>query len=594
MAVHAWWSTVSAGLWPVVANHLWQSTLFAVALIAIAAMLRDAPARLRHLLWLLALAKFAVPASLVGAMVAPLVRTTAAWVAPAAEASLPAVLADFAVPVAASPRVWPEPQTDTAVATAPAARHAEWACVLTALWAAVAGLLLLRWKARLRVSMRVLESAHPAGARERAVLEAAAARHGLTRGVALLTGPDVASPGVWGVWRPVVALPEGLAASVSDEELEAVLLHELVHVRRCDNLVAALQMVLCCLFWFHPLVWVLDRRLLAERELACDEHVVATRGEPRTYAEGLLKVVRFCLGWRAAGVSYAANRDLKRRIQRMMTGVPDLRLRRAHRLALMMAVAIFVFGSAGAVLLASARQAAREQFERRGRCLADNLAFNSTFGVLIEDQTELDKLLQGVRESTPGVVGIAILGAKGRPLAVAGDTGPVAEGVTLFRAPVIDALRDGYKGRGASDVSEPRGEVFLALRQEGRSAREEMRLRGEAITRGLAFNVSFGVLIEDRTELNRLLDGVAESAPDVAGIVVRGAQGRVLASRGESWTMKGTRAIAGDGTRVVLFRAPVIDGKRPPKETYTVFGRTVPASPDGVRGEVQVALRDVD
>lgn len=90
-------------------------------------------------------------------------------------------------------------------------------------------------------------------------------------------------------------------------------------------------MIICCLFWFHPLVWMIDRRLLAERELVCDEDVIRYIGEPRVYAAGLWKVAQFGLGWHLAGVSHAAGSDLKRRIELMLDGKHRTKLSAAGR-----------------------------------------------------------------------------------------------------------------------------------------------------------------------------------------------------------------------------------------------------------------------
>ena len=115
-------------------------------------------------------------------------------------------------------------------------------------------------------------------------------------------------------------LPQAIADHLDDGELEAIMLHELVHIRRRDNLVGNLQMAVCALLWFHPLVWLISNKLFDERELACDEEVLKLRAAPETYAAGILKVVRFSLGWRVAGVTGAGNgSNLRRRIENIMT-----------------------------------------------------------------------------------------------------------------------------------------------------------------------------------------------------------------------------------------------------------------------------------
>jgi len=149
-------------------------------------------------------------------------------------------------------------------------------------------------------------------------LQALRARLRLRRPVALVLSQEASEPGVWGVFRPVIVLPTSMARHLGSGELEAVLLHELAHVQRWDNLVGHLHMVLRSVLWFHPLVWWLDRRLLAERERACDERVVQVSGDSATYLRGLAKVMRWVVdggvGGRLAGVSSAYGSDLRRRI----------------------------------------------------------------------------------------------------------------------------------------------------------------------------------------------------------------------------------------------------------------------------------------
>jgi hypothetical protein len=101
-------------------------------------------------------------------------------------------------------------------------------------------------------------------------------------------------------------------------------------------------MALCCLFWFHPLLWLLDRRLLAEREEACDERVLELLGRAEAYAQGLLKAVRFGIGWRLAGVSSAHASNFGRRIERILASPVGRRSSLAERGFLGASVALLV------------------------------------------------------------------------------------------------------------------------------------------------------------------------------------------------------------------------------------------------------------
>jgi hypothetical protein len=111
----------------------------------------------------------------------------------------------------------------------------------------------------------------------------------------VMYGPARFEPGVFGIFRPVLLLPEDIAHRLSPAQLRAVLAHELCHVRRRDNLAMAIHMVVEAVFWFHPLVWFIKARLLEEQERACDEEVLRLGGDPQVYAESILKICEFYL-----------------------------------------------------------------------------------------------------------------------------------------------------------------------------------------------------------------------------------------------------------------------------------------------------------
>ncbi len=125
-------------------------------------------------------------------------------------------------------------------------------------------------------------------------------------------------PGVFGVFRPVLVLPEGIAARLTRAQLKTVIDHELCHVRRRDNLTAAVHMLVEALFWFHPLVWWLGARLLDERECACDQEVLQAGSQAQVYAESILKVCEFYLECPLKCVSGISGSDLKKRMERIM------------------------------------------------------------------------------------------------------------------------------------------------------------------------------------------------------------------------------------------------------------------------------------
>jgi D-alanyl-D-alanine endopeptidase (penicillin-binding protein 7) len=191
---------------------------------------------------------------------------------------------------------------------------------IVALWAACAGALGLRMAAGLLWIGRAarLQACDPAW-QER--LSRLAERCGLGREVRLRVVDGLASPITAGWWRPVVLVPASLVAGMPPQLLEALLAHELGHVRRHDYLVNLLQNVIETLLFYHPAVWWLSRRIRAEREQIADDFAARHLGEPRRLALALSELEK--LQFSSHHLAQAANGgDLMARIRRLLR--PDV------------------------------------------------------------------------------------------------------------------------------------------------------------------------------------------------------------------------------------------------------------------------------
>src|SRR5258708_18434249 len=258
-------------------NHLWQSTLFALAAWLLTIAFRKNRAPVRYWLWLSASFKFLVPFSLLMSLGSHL-----EWAAPAKKTAAPAVLLAIKRVTQASPET--ESFASSAAGT-PDGVPIAIALIVIGLWACgFSGVVLIRFRGWRRIRAAVRSSA-PID---------------IPATVEVRSSPGLLEPGVVGLFRPILLLPAGIVERLTPSQLEALLAHELCHVRRRDNLTSAIHMIVEAVFWFHPLVWWIGARLVEERERACDESVLRLGNEPHDYAEAILNVCKLyiedCLG----------------------------------------------------------------------------------------------------------------------------------------------------------------------------------------------------------------------------------------------------------------------------------------------------------
>jgi bla regulator protein BlaR1 len=144
-----------------------------------------------------------------------------------------------------------------------------------------------------------------------------ATRFGVTRAVRLRVVDDLDSPVTTGWWRPVVLLPAALIAGMPPELLEALLAHEMAHIKRLDYLVNLGQNVVEILLFYHPAVWWISGRIRAEREKVADDMAARHTGEPRILARALSELER--VQFSAHHLAVAANGgELLLRVKRLV------------------------------------------------------------------------------------------------------------------------------------------------------------------------------------------------------------------------------------------------------------------------------------
>jgi uncharacterized protein (TIGR03435 family) len=281
---------------PALANHLWQSTIVAGVSALLVLLLRNNSARVRYSVWFVAAMKFLIPFSLFVTIghqfewraASQITRRPISTVAGIGVPFSPTAQLPISIPVA--PKVSPIPT------------------ILVVVW--LCGFLGCAWhwlRSWLRVRS-VLKRSSP--------LKLELPLKDVS--IPVRSSPSLLEPAALGIIRPVLVLPLGLTEKISRDQLKAILIHELCHVRRRDNLAIAIYMVAETVFWFYPLVRWIGKRLMDERERACDEEVLRIGQEPDIYIEGILTVCKLNLESAPTCAAGVMGSDLKKRVKAIL------------------------------------------------------------------------------------------------------------------------------------------------------------------------------------------------------------------------------------------------------------------------------------
>jgi HEAT repeat protein len=301
-----------------VVGSIVKSTLVLLAAFGLTALMRGASAAARHAVW---------SATLVGVIAIPLVSVAIPWqvgVLPSGWGSLAVDEEALSTPdrrtstESSMPSTWEaqvddgrrnagSPPISVEIQTGSEAFESEtpaeggglvsivtrdpWRFALFT-WLTVAALILGRILVGMAWMWRLARRAQPlSGPAWLLVLGRVTERLGLRTAVRVVRSDAAAMPVTCGVLRPAIVLPEE-SEDWTEERREAVLLHELAHVRRGDLATHLIAWVACSLYWFHPLAWIAARRLRHESERACDDLVLGAGTRASEYASHLLDIVR--------------------------------------------------------------------------------------------------------------------------------------------------------------------------------------------------------------------------------------------------------------------------------------------------------------
>jgi beta-lactamase regulating signal transducer with metallopeptidase domain len=282
-------------------------------------------------------------------------RSAAAHEASARVADFSAVPVESIRPVAARPSESrasadaPLPASETSAPPSPSRLRVEpWLPLLLAIWLSGVSILTLRlmsgwlWVQRLK-SRRVTVAAD---CWQQMAAKLSRRLH-IARSIRLLESSAVDVPTVIGWLSPVVLLPASALSGLAPHQLEAILAHELAHIRRHDYLVNLLQTLVETLLFYHPAVWWVSRQIRIERENCCDDLAVSLCGDPYTYARALASLEEFRGGSSQLAMA-ASGGSLLQRVRRLL-GAPSHAGRGPGWLAGMAAIVLMAGIVAGAI-----------------------------------------------------------------------------------------------------------------------------------------------------------------------------------------------------------------------------------------------------
>ncbi len=280
----------SASLCRLLILQTWQVTLVAVGVWCVTRLYCRQRPFMAHLLWAMVLIKAVVPPVMLSSV------GLFAW-SPARETVFQSIV-DARLD---TDTVWHvEVTQDVARSLVTRAAADDWLNTFSlrdavmATWFAVACLLLLTTVWRCMIFRSGLSNKCRATDEFDAVWQRVRKRLAMRSSVRLRMVDAEVGPLVCGTWRPWIVLPRKVVDRLTEEQVEALLVHEALHIKRGDLYWAWLQVLATCIFWFHPLVWLASRKLTAESERCCDEATLAAlHCQPADYARSLLQVLEF-------------------------------------------------------------------------------------------------------------------------------------------------------------------------------------------------------------------------------------------------------------------------------------------------------------
>ncbi len=309
----------SLTFWVDMGNHLWQSTLFGVFIVLIILLLKKASANTRYIVGWIGLIKFILPSAFLYQAVQSLQLSFLSKGFWNMEALMP-LNRHLAEPLFLFNKSGALSLEPVSVVGGSSSSGIFLLNILGFIWLSGTLFQFFRWQYRLiNLKRELLNHSQAAPESLHITLDQLRKKFGLRKEVNALLVDKKVEPGVLGIFSPRIILPTYLFKNLSASELEPILIHELAHVKRRDNLWGFLQMVLFCFLWFNPLIWWLNRRLTWESERSCDEAVLMQSKDKNNYAKGIIMVSHYCIGLKIPGFSGINDVGLENRLESIIS-----------------------------------------------------------------------------------------------------------------------------------------------------------------------------------------------------------------------------------------------------------------------------------
>lgn len=305
-------------------RQFWQVSVVILICAAIAPLVGRRRPHLAYLLWLIVAAKCVIPPTFnshVGVFSwAQMDRTTVTQPAPQS-ASIPMSLPTETLHRPSQLKIGSVVDPTIAKVTRSSRTPFTWTTGLLFAWAIGAFSYAMHLAMHWLRTQRMIAEASPAAGSLAALYHGICVEHEINRAPTLVVVDTAFGPAAVGCMWPQIVLPRRLLACATESELKSILVHELSHVRRGDVWMSWIQVVASCVWWFHPLVWHMNRQIVRWREASCDEEVIAWLAiGPREYADAILRVVESHVKpIPAMQIGMAVGESTEARLRRLMT-----------------------------------------------------------------------------------------------------------------------------------------------------------------------------------------------------------------------------------------------------------------------------------